>query len=58
MINKQKEWEFIVNETHKEKPNSKNLLKREKLFALQILLSKHDDSFYEQAYLKLKKLYS
>ncbi|MEK7478695.1 MAG: hypothetical protein AAB626_02100 [Patescibacteria group bacterium] len=36
----QEEWNFIVVETHSEKPNKINLVKREILFSLQILLAK------------------
>ena len=39
-ININQEWNFVVTETHGEKANAKNLLKRELLFALEILLSK------------------
>ena len=41
------EWNFIVNETHRENPISNNLLKRELLFLLQILLSSGDIEHYK-----------
>ncbi|MGB9756087.1 MAG: hypothetical protein ACPLXO_04295 [Desulfurella sp.] len=47
-----KEWEFIKKETHKKLEN-KNLIKREVLFCLQILLSKLDI----ENYFSLKKIY-
>ncbi len=40
MINLNKMWDFIIIETHRKKVNSKNLIRREYLFALQILLAK------------------
>lgn len=39
-MNIDQEWNFIVAETHREKPDNINKLKREVLFVLQILLSK------------------
>lgn len=38
-INSNQEWDFIIAETHGEKPSRTNLAKREMLFALQILLA-------------------
>ena len=52
-INFQKEWDFIISETHNEKLNSKNLIKREILFVLQILLNKCELNNYST----LKKIY-
>ncbi|OGE64375.1 hypothetical protein A3I48_02270 [Candidatus Daviesbacteria bacterium RIFCSPLOWO2_02_FULL_36_7] len=46
------EWEFVTTETHHKKFR-KNLIKREVLFGLQILLSKAEI----KNYLNLKKLY-
>lgn len=63
-INLNQEWSFVTTETHKEKPNKANLLKRESLFALEILLGKieltaspHELNFLKKNYLALKKLY-
>lgn len=53
MINFNKEWNFIVAETRNEKPNSKNLAKREFLFAMQILLCKKEIKYY----IALKNIY-
>ena len=47
------EWEFIISEIHAEKPRKDNLLKREILFSLQILLSKTE----RKNYFLLKKIY-
>ncbi|MFH1325585.1 MAG: hypothetical protein ABIH49_02335 [archaeon] len=55
-MNSEKEWNFITKETHKEKPTKENLLKREMLFALQVLLA----SRYEidrEVYWKVKGMY-
>ena len=38
-ININQEWDFVVTETHGEQPSRVNLIKREILFSLQILLS-------------------
>lgn len=38
-INFNQEWEFIQSEIHREKPNRANMVKREILFSLQLLLS-------------------
>lgn len=40
IMNFNKEWNFVVGETHSEKPNEANLARRELLFYMQILLSK------------------
>jgi len=53
IFNLNKEWRFIITETHSKK-DRKDLLKREILFALQILLSKIE----KENYLKLKKIYN
>lgn len=45
-LNQNKEWAFIVKEVHKESYNGKNLLKREILFILQLLLSKNEVDIY------------
>lgn len=55
-INFDKEWAFIQDEIHKEKPTKDNLVKRELLFILQILLSNMNDFNY-LIYLKSKKSY-
>jgi len=47
-----KEWEFIIAETHK-KFKKTDLLKREVLFTLQILLSKSELENYS----RLKRIY-
>ena len=55
-MNLNKEWNFIKNEIHKDKPTKNNLLKRELLFILQILLS-NINSFNRSIYFKSKKRY-
>ena len=40
MVNLNQMWDFIITETHREKVNRKNLVRKEYLFALQILLAK------------------
>lgn len=52
-----KEWEFISSETHKEKANLKNKLKRELLFLLQILLSEYEDEKNRKKKLGRKEIY-
>ena len=52
-LNLNDEWNFITTEIHKEKPNEKNLLKRELLFTLELALSrisssKIDEHFYKE----------
>jgi len=47
-----KEWDFIIAETHNNK-DKKNLIRREILFAMQILLSKLE----LKNYFSLKKVY-
>ena len=63
-INFNQEWEFITAETHNEKSQKTNFIKREILFNLQILLSKigmtteaSRDNFLGENYLALKKIY-
>jgi len=41
-IKLEKMWKSVITETHKIKPNKKNLLEREKLFTLQILLEQYE----------------
>lgn len=41
-INLNKTWDYLVAEIHRTKPRHNNLLKREALFELQILLSQHE----------------
>lgn len=53
IIDFEKEWGFITAETHSEKFRKANLIKREILFALQILLSR----FEKKNYFALKKTY-
>ncbi|MEK7562055.1 MAG: hypothetical protein AAB509_00030 [Patescibacteria group bacterium] len=48
------EWKFITAETHDKKFRKTNLIKREILFSLQILLSKTE----KKNYLALKKIYA
>ena len=55
-MNLDKEWDFIIGEVHKEKPTKNNLLKRELLFILQILLANRN-KFSQSIYLKSKKKY-
>ena len=47
-MNFAQEWDFIVTETHLEKPCGTNRLKREMLFVLQIILSKIQDTTPKQ----------
>ena len=53
-MNSDNEWKFIQQEVHAEKPTKKNLLKREVLFCMQILLSRKDVAIYR----KMKEFYS
>lgn len=55
-MNLNNEWAFIKDEIHKEKPTKNNLLKRELLFILQILLS-NTNAFSRSIYLKSKNEY-
>lgn len=64
VINLEKEWDFVIYETHKEKPNTNNLIKRELLFLIQILLSMISEPrkdiesvFLKNIYLKSKRKY-
>lgn len=59
-----REWDFIVSEVHGEKPNGKNLLKRELLLTLRAILSKIDikkdrkeNHLLREVYLKTKEKY-
>lgn len=52
-FNQEQEWNFITTEIHQEKPNKKNLIVREILFGLQILLRKLEI----ENYLALKNIY-
>jgi len=60
-INLNKEWDFIIAETHREKPRKTNVLKRESLFVLQILIKnrtrrlKTQGDFFEKKLLWLEK---
>lgn len=62
-MNIKKEWDFVIFETHNEKPNKKNRLKREVLFIMQCLLNKLSEkrvkevSFLKMIYLKTKEKY-
>ena len=56
-INLDEEWDFIIKEVHKEKPNKDNLLKRELLFILELLLSKNQGPFNQLIYVKSKEMY-
>ena len=58
------EWDFLITETHREKPNKTRSAKREVLFALQILLTKIERLtkvnrayFLRQNYSRLKEVY-
>ncbi|MDR3244042.1 MAG: hypothetical protein LBT79_04770 [Elusimicrobiota bacterium] len=53
MKNLDKEWKFITTEVHREKPNKRNLLKRNVLFTMQILLTQRNTYIYS----KLKEIY-
>ena len=59
----EREWNFVVSETHREKPTAGNLLKRETLFTIENLLSKiseeknRKNAFLKEIYLKTKKQY-
>ncbi len=55
-MNLNEEWVFIKDEIHKEKPTKNNLLKRELLFTLQILLS-NINFLNNSIYFKSKKMY-
>lgn len=52
-FNFNQEWEFITTETHSKKFRQTDLIKREILFGLQILLSRLEI----KNYLVLKKIY-
>ncbi len=41
-VNLNKTWDYLTAEVHRTKPRHNNLLKREALFGLQILLSQYD----------------
>lgn len=63
-INLQKEWDFVVFETHKEKPNPKNLFKRRLLLIIQVLLDKmysaktiKEEAFLKEIYYMTKNRY-
>ena len=51
-MNQEKEWRFITKEIHREKADKNNIVKRELLFVLEILLSKNSP-----IYSKAKKTY-
>lgn len=53
--NLDKEWKFITSKIHGKKPTKSNLLERETLFVLEILLCKINMKM--KTYLDLKKLY-
>ena len=55
----QKEWNFVVFEKHKEKPNPDNRLKREVLFTLELLLNHKQPltPFLIMIYQKTKQFY-
>lgn len=55
-INLDKEWTFIKDEIHKKNPMKNNLLKRELLFILHILLL-NTNSFNHSIYFKSKNRY-
>jgi len=62
IINKQ--WDFLVSEFHNEKPNGKNLIKREILLILQVILTKiswskekRKTDFLKSIYNKTKEKY-
>lgn len=56
MININKEWDFIIQETHLQKPTNDNLIKREMLFTLQILLSNSNLVNYSSLKTKYRNL--
>lgn len=49
-----REWKFIISETHNDESRKTNLVNREILFSLQILLSRIE----MENYLALKKIYN
>jgi len=48
LINFDYEWNFITNEIHREKVSNINLIKRELLFELQILLLRKEILIYKK----------
>lgn len=58
VINFNQEWDFIIAETHNEKPNRENLIKREILFALQLILDKIQMSAIGTKEIAMKKIFS
>lgn len=56
-LNLENEWIFIKDEVHKEEPNQNNLLKRELLFSLQLLLSNLSNQEDELIYKRTKEFY-
>ncbi len=57
VINLKKEWDFVIFETHKEKPNTSNLIKRELLFVIQNLLNMISEPRKDTELVFLKKIY-
>ncbi len=53
-----KEWDILIAETHKEKPNKNNLLKREILLILQTILTKISRLKEKRKVKFLKDIYS
>ena len=56
-LNLKDDWIFLQSETHKEKPSTKNLMKRELIFSLQILLPNLKNKKQKVIYQKTKKFY-
>jgi hypothetical protein len=46
-FNLDKEWKFIIKETHRDKSNPKNVFRREMIFYMQIFLSKSEIGMYK-----------
>ena len=51
------EWAFIQSEVHGENPSTKNLLRRELIFSLQILLANSRNKKQMEIYQKTKEFY-
>lgn len=56
-INYDEEWNFIITETHSEKSNKQNKLKRELLLTMQILLPLCRNDFHIMMYKMTKDFY-
>jgi len=52
-FNLEREWNFIINEIHSRRFKKTNLIKKETLFAMEVLLCK----LMIKTYLTLKRIY-